>query len=77
MRFSESHRDEILTRTGTAVILPRCKICGNVPEKGIAGGMKFRRAFICNECEKKIVSLDVGSQEYQMILATIKSILGL
>lgn len=57
-------------------LLPRCAICENVPAEGIAGGMKIRRAFICNQCEEKIVTMDVGSQEYHAMVSTIKSILG-
>ncbi|HHW62197.1 MAG TPA: hypothetical protein GX404_09860 [Syntrophomonadaceae bacterium] len=57
-------------------LLPRCAICEDVPVKGIAGGMKIRRAFICNQCEQKIVTMDVESQEYHAMVSTIKNILG-
>ncbi|MEA1960560.1 MAG: sigma factor G inhibitor Gin [Bacillota bacterium] len=56
-------------------LLPRCSICGCVPEDGIAGGIRIRNTFICKSCEQRIVLIDIGSVEYEFLLGKIKSIL--
>lgn len=57
-----------------AVILPRCSICSQVPAEGIKGVMKVGRGWICGKCEQEIVSLQVGSPRYGLILDKIKRV---
>lgn len=57
------------------ILLPRCRICNQVPQEGIRGGIKLKRAFICNQCEQDIINVDVGSEQYEILLQKIKSIL--
>lgn len=55
-------------------LLPRCSICNNVPEHGIADGLKLRHAFICKACEERIVLVDVGSMDYEFLMEKIKKL---
>jgi predicted SprT family Zn-dependent metalloprotease len=57
-----------------AIILPRCHLCGEVPEKGIRGVIKIGKVFICEKCEKQIVSIPVGSTKYSHLLKGLKKI---
>ncbi|MGS0763090.1 sigma factor G inhibitor Gin [Syntrophomonas curvata] len=61
------------TRTA-GILLPRCHFCGQVPEKGIRGGIRIRKAFICERCEAHIVSLQAGCSEYRYLLEELKKI---
>lgn len=54
------------------VLLPRCIVCQQVPARGIAGGFKIRKAFICHHCEQEILNLDTGSPAYQQIINRLK-----
>lgn len=56
------------------ILLPRCSFCSQVPKDGIHGGMMIRKAFICYACEQEIVSLDVGSNRYQLVVNKLKEI---
>jgi hypothetical protein len=60
--------------SATGVILPRCHLCGEVPEKGLRGGIKIKKIFICERCETQIVSLQVGCSEYNYLLQELKKI---
>jgi hypothetical protein len=68
---TETHGNE---KPITGVLLPRCHICGQVPEKGIRGGIRIRKTFICDKCELYIVSLQTGCSEYQAVLEELKKI---
>ncbi|MDD4803111.1 MAG: sigma factor G inhibitor Gin [Syntrophomonas sp.] len=59
----------------TAIILPRCRICNQVPAGGIRGGIKINKAFICTPCEQEITNMDARSAEYRIIIEKIKRIL--
>ncbi len=65
----------IIPELGKAIILPRCRICNQVPKEGIRGGIKLKKAFICTHCEQEIANVDVGSENYQILLEKIKTIL--
>ncbi|PKM77479.1 MAG: hypothetical protein CVU90_06425 [Firmicutes bacterium HGW-Firmicutes-15] len=65
----------IIPEVAKAIILPRCRICSQVPKEGIRGGIKLRKAFICTQCEQEITNIDVGSANYQILLEKIKRIL--
>lgn len=54
------------------LLLPRCACCGEVPAKGIKGGYLLNKAFLCLDCEKDIVNLNIDSPAYANILAIIK-----
>lgn len=56
-------------------ILPICYLCGEVPESGIRGGLKLKKAFICKKCEQEIVSLRIDSPLYEEVKEKIKKIL--
>jgi len=56
-------------------LLPRCLVCGEVPAGGIRDGLKLKMGFICTECEKKIVHLEVGSSAYEDIIEKIRAVL--
>lgn len=57
------------------VLLPRCYMCNQVPENGIRGGIRIKRAFICNKCEEKLMLAEVGAPEYRELLEKIKQVL--
>jgi hypothetical protein len=58
----------------TGVLLPRCHLCQEVPEKGIKGGIKIRKSFICEKCESHVISLQAGCSEYHVVLEQLKGI---
>lgn len=58
----------------TGVLLPRCHICKEVPKKGIRGGIRIRKSFICEKCESHIVALQTGCSEYHIVLEKLKKI---
>jgi len=59
----------------SGLLLPRCRICNQVPREGIRGGIRLKKAFICTKCEQELAHIDVGSVNYQYILEKIKEIL--
>lgn len=56
------------------LLLPRCSFCGNVPAEGIHGGLKLKRLFVCRECEREILTLEVGTPAYDELMKKIKSL---
>lgn len=48
-----------------------CKICG----QPIRNGIKLKKEFICDKCEKEIVNLDIDSEKYLFYKNKIKQIL--
>lgn len=52
-------------------VLPRCIICGKVPENGIMGGIFVKRHFICECCEKNIVALNRETQPEEQYFAIV------
>lgn len=59
----------------TAILLPRCSICEEVPSDGIKGGYLINKFFVCTNCERIILETEVGSPAYQEILESIKRII--
>ena len=55
-------------------ILPLCEICDKVPVKGIYGGYRINRTFVCTDCLDTITYIKAGSSEYQKVLVKIKKI---
>lgn len=56
------------------ILLPCCSVCGEVPALGIHGGIKLKRFFICRECEWAILTVEVGSPDYEMLMDKLKNI---
>ncbi|MGR6837234.1 sigma factor G inhibitor Gin [Syntrophomonas erecta] len=63
-----------IPQSESGVLLPRCSLCGQVPEKGIRGGIRIKRAFICEKCEADILNMEVGSPRYQDYINLMKEI---
>ncbi|HWJ02568.1 MAG TPA: sigma factor G inhibitor Gin [Verrucomicrobiae bacterium] len=55
-------------------LLPVCIICGETPLLGIADGVVLRGKFLCADCEKEILDLDVESNDYEEVVEKLKSI---
>ncbi|MGI6452666.1 MAG: sigma factor G inhibitor Gin [Syntrophomonadaceae bacterium] len=55
-------------------VVPRCSFCHQVPEKGIRGGWKLRKIFVCQECEKKIINSEIGSPYYREVMGNLARI---
>lgn len=56
------------------ILLPRCYFCNMVPEDGIRGGVKVKKAFICRKCEEAIVAMEVGSPGYNIVITKLKEL---
>lgn len=56
----------------TGRLLPCCRLCGNVPAGGIAGGYRINKSFICYDCETKLVTLTAGSAAYDEYLMRLR-----
>ncbi len=59
---------------GKAIVLPVCNFCNQVPAKGIKGGIKLGKAWLCQACERKIMLTEVGSSDYEIMLQKIKKV---
>ncbi|WP_054695263.1 sigma factor G inhibitor Gin [Syntrophomonas palmitatica] len=57
------------------MLVPRCAICEKVPQGGIREGIKIRRGFICTNCERMIIGVDAGSNEYNQILLKLRTLI--
>ncbi|ADI00851.1 MAG TPA: hypothetical protein GXX39_06115 [Syntrophothermus lipocalidus] len=55
-------------------VLPRCKLCDEVPEEGLRGGYLINGIFICRGCEAVIMRLQVGTPDYEEMLNRIKKL---
>ncbi|MGE5416990.1 MAG: sigma factor G inhibitor Gin [Acidobacteriota bacterium] len=55
-------------------LLPRCWLCGKVPDRGIAGGYLVRSRFICEDCETDIVELTVENERYSSFVEKLKEL---
>jgi hypothetical protein len=73
MESGRAHTDENSGNRG--VLLPRCSLCAEVPEQGIKGGIKLKKAFICNQCEEKISHAEMDSDYYEILIEKLKDIL--
>lgn len=57
------------------LLLPVCSICNQVPKQGIRGVIRVGRAWICRDCEQKIMLLEVGSPDYGIMVEKMRSVL--
>lgn len=55
-------------------LLPRCRLCEEVPLQGIRGGFLIGGMFICRKCEAMIIRLQVGTREYEDVLRKIRKL---
>jgi|CZCA01.1.fsa_nt_gi hypothetical protein len=55
-------------------LLPRCRLCEEVPPRGIRGGYLINGVFICNLCETMILELEAGTEDYRELLGRIKKL---
>ncbi|MBO8169896.1 MAG: sigma factor G inhibitor Gin [Thermoanaerobacteraceae bacterium] len=55
-------------------LLPVCLVCKKTPDQGIGEGLFINNQFICELCEREIVNLTSGSDRYDYILHSLKSI---
>jgi hypothetical protein len=67
-------RDSCCGEVRRGILLPICHICNQVPEKGIRGGIRVKKAFICTKCEQEMVFTKVGTHAYMKLLEKIKQI---
>lgn len=58
-----------------AKLFPVCAICGQIPKKGIRGGIRLKKGFICSSCETEIVGLTTETYLYDQIKDKIKAII--
>lgn len=55
-------------------VVPRCSVCYQIPRAGIRGGLKLRKAFLCQECESILMETPVGGSDYLRIMAGLRSV---
>ena len=58
-------------------LLPHCIVCGEIPERGIMGGIFVQGQFLCDECEQNIVTLDgeaLSNEEYLAVADKLKGL---
>ncbi|MFZ3100822.1 MAG: sigma factor G inhibitor Gin [Desulfitobacteriaceae bacterium] len=53
-------------------IYPVCHHCEQVPELGLYDGFRIRGKFFCSKCELEILTAEIDTAEYQIILAYIR-----
>ena len=58
-------------------LLPHCLVCGEIPERGIMGGIFVQGQFLCDACEQEIVALDgnvLSRDEYLAVADKLKGL---
>lgn len=56
-----------------AKLFPVCAICERIPQRGIRGGIRLKKGFICCSCEVEIVGLSTEAYLYEQIKDRIKA----
>ena len=59
----------------TATIYPVCRHCGQVPKLGLRDGFRLRGVFFCTECRNKMLTIEVGSPEYEDLFREMRQII--
>ncbi|MHB1406131.1 MAG: sigma factor G inhibitor Gin [Desulfitobacteriaceae bacterium] len=59
----------------SAKILPVCHACGRVPQLGLYDGFRLKEAFFCSDCENKMLTVEIGSPEYEKFFRDVRSLL--
>jgi len=55
-------------------LLPRCKLCEEVPVEGLRGGYLINGMFICKSCETVIMRLQIGAPDYEEMMKRIRKL---
>lgn len=66
--------EALLVQEKMGKLLPCCSVCGQVPSQGIHGGIKLKNFFLCRECEWAILTAEVGSPDYEMLMDKLRNI---
>lgn len=75
MNQSEKGVQAIETMNGVkATVLPVCSFCSQIPKQGIKGVMRVGKAWLCQACETKIMLLEVGSTDYEIMIDKMRNI---
>lgn len=53
-------------------LLPVCIVCGETPTLGIMDGVVLKGKFLCSSCEQHILSLEVSSSDYGIVVEKLK-----
>lgn len=56
-------------------LLPKCILCKEVPNEGIAGGFILTGQFICIGCEQRLLTLDYDDPAYSMMVQKLKEVI--
>lgn len=56
-------------------LLPKCILCKEVPNRGIAGGFLLTGQFICTDCEEKLLTLEYDDPTYNMMVQKLKEVI--
>lgn len=64
--------EALLAQEKMGRLLPCCSVCGQVPPEGIHGGIKIKKFFLCRECERTILTVEIGSPEYEKLMYKLK-----
>jgi hypothetical protein len=74
---SSLNKKKPVTKTAAKLdnLLPKCILCREVPERGIADGFVLIGQFICSGCEQKLLTLDYNDPLYAMMVQTLKDVI--
>lgn len=56
-------------------IYPKCRCCGEPPNKGLYDGFRLQGQFICSGCEQQIIGAEPDSGQYLRNIQAIRRIL--
>jgi len=55
-------------------LLPVCIICEQVPLEGIMGGLVITGNFICDDCQRELLSIACDDEKYKVFQEKLKKI---
>jgi hypothetical protein len=53
-------------------LLPKCLVCGETPERGLAAGIFLCRRFLCDSCGAHIAALCPGEKDYAEVARRLR-----
>ncbi|MFZ7102167.1 MAG: sigma factor G inhibitor Gin [Peptococcaceae bacterium] len=56
-------------------VLPKCILCREVPQLGIADGFILVGQFVCSKCEQQLLTLSYNDPTYKMMVQKLKEII--